>query len=41
MFYKRTSFREGKEQVNKLKIDLCPIKEPVLEKKKNRLIGKE
>jgi hypothetical protein len=28
-----------REQVNKLKIDLCPIREPVPEKKKNRLIS--
>jgi hypothetical protein len=28
-----------KEQVNKLKIDLCPIRKPVPKKKKNRLIG--
>jgi hypothetical protein len=63
MFYKRISSREereqvnrlrnnlclvkesvpkkAKKQVNRLKIDLCLIKKPVLEKKENRLIGKE
>jgi hypothetical protein len=30
-----------REQVNRLKIDLCLIKEPVSKKKENRLIGKE
>jgi hypothetical protein len=39
MSYKKTSSREEREQVNRLKIDLCPIKEPVPEKEENRLIG--
>jgi hypothetical protein len=33
--------KKAREQVNRLKIDLCPIREPVPEKKENRLIGKE
>jgi hypothetical protein len=33
--------KKKREQVNRLKIDLCLIREPVLEKKKNRLISKE
>jgi hypothetical protein len=33
--------KKTREQVNKLKIDLCSIKELVSEKKENRLISKE
>jgi hypothetical protein len=34
MFCKRISFREEKKEVNRLKIDLCSIKELVSKKKK-------
>jgi hypothetical protein len=39
MSYKRTSSKEEREQVNRLKIDLYPIRELVSEKEENRLIG--
>jgi hypothetical protein len=33
--------KKAREQVNRLKIDLCLIRELVLKKKENRLISKE
>jgi hypothetical protein len=39
MSYKKTSSKEEKEQVNKLRNNLYPIREPVPEKEENRLIG--
>jgi hypothetical protein len=39
MFCKKTSFKKEKKEVNRLRIDLCFVKELVLEKKKKRLIG--
>jgi hypothetical protein len=33
--------KKAREQVNKLKIDLCLIRELVSEKKENRLINKK
>jgi hypothetical protein len=38
---KKPVLKKTKKQVNKLKIDLCPIKKPVLKKKENKLISKE
>jgi hypothetical protein len=38
---KESVLKKVKEQVNRLKIDLCLIKEPVPEKEENRLIDKE
>jgi hypothetical protein len=38
---KEPVLEKEREQVNKLKIDLCPIKELVSEKEENRLISKE
>jgi hypothetical protein len=33
--------KKARKQVNRLKINLCLIKKPVLKKKENRLISKE
>jgi hypothetical protein len=38
---KELVLKKIKEQINKLKINLCFIKEPVSEKKENRLISKK
>jgi hypothetical protein len=39
MSYKGTSSKKKRKKVNKLKINLCFVKKPVLKKKRKRLIG--
>jgi hypothetical protein len=37
MSYKRTSFKEGREQVNRLRNNLCPVRELVLKKAREQV----